>query len=85
MVQNQPKEVLIKNEPHPAYGHLSKPVPLVEFWNTCAELLCRSIEFDLPIRGAVSTGDAIFDTENKVYLGEPIVDTARLENKQQAI
>ena len=85
MVQNQTKEVLKKNESHPAYGHLSKHVPLLEFWNTCAELICRSIEFDLPIRGAVSTGDAIFDIENKVYLGEPIVDTARLENKQQAI
>lgn len=85
MVQNQTREVLKKNEYHPAYGHLSKPVPLGEFWNTCAELICKSIEFDLPIRGAVSTGDAIFDTENKVYLGEPIVDTARLENKQHAI
>lgn len=85
MVQNKSKEVLRKNESHPAYGHLSNPVPLLEFWNTCAEIICKSIEFDLPIRGAVSTGDAIFDVENKVFLGEPIVDTARLENKQQAI
>lgn len=85
MIQNQTKEELKKNESHPAYGHLSKPIPLLEIWNTCAELICRSIEFDLPIRGAVSTGDAVFDIENRIFLGEPIVDTARLENKQHAI
>lgn len=85
MVQDKSVETLKKNENHPAYGHFSKPVPLEPFLSMCAEIICRSIEFDLPLRGAIAMGDAAFDEENNIYLGNPIVDAARLENKQNCI
>lgn len=85
MVQDKSIETLKKNENHPAYGHLSKPIPLEPFLTICAEIICRSIEFDLPLRGAIAMGDAVMDEENKVFIGKPIVDAARLENKQNSI
>jgi len=85
MVQNQSMETLKKNENHPAYGHLSKPVPLEPFLSACAEIICRSIEIDLPLRGAIAMGDAVLDDDDNIFLGSPIVDAARLENKQNCI
>ena len=85
MVQNKSIETLRKNENHSAYGYLSKPVPLEPFLSMCSELICRSIEIDLPLRGAISMGDAVFNEEDRIFLGNPIVDAARLEKEQNCI
>lgn len=85
MVQSQSAETLKINKNHPAFGYMSFPVPLRTFFEICAEIICIGIEFDLPLRGAVSMGDAVLDEKNGIYLGEPLVDSARLENKQNCI
>jgi len=85
MVQGMTIETLKKNENHPAYGHFSRPVPLEPFLTDCAEIICRSIEFDLPLRGAISMGDAVLDEKDNIFIGMPIVEAARLENKQICI
>lgn len=85
MVQNYSPETLKRNANHSAYGHLSDPVPLRTFLTMCAEVICRCIEVDLPLRGAIAMGDAIFDEKNRIFLGQPMVDAARLENQQHCI
>jgi len=85
MVQDKSFEVLKKNSTHPAWGHLSFPVPLRPFFETCAEIICLGIECDLPLRGAVSMGDAILNEKERIFLGSPLVEAARLENKQNCI
>lgn len=85
IVQTIPYETLEKNKDNPAYGHFSNPVPLEPFLSNCAEILCRSIEFDLPLRGAVAMGDAVLDESKHIFIGKPIVDAARLESKQNCI
>lgn len=84
-VQNQSIETLKKNENHPAYGHFSKPIPLEPYLSMCAEILCRSIEIDLPLRGALAMGDAEFNEKDRIFIGNPIVDAARLEKEQNII
>jgi hypothetical protein len=84
-VQHEPIEVLKKNENHPAYGYLSKPIPMNNFLTMCANIICRSIEIDLPLRGALSMGDALLDKEANIFLGNPIVEAARLEVQQNCI
>jgi hypothetical protein len=85
MVQNQSLEKLKKNENHPVFGYFSKPVPLEPFLTMCAEIICRSIEFDLPLRGAIAMGDAVLNENERIFLGDPIVDAARLERAQNCI
>jgi len=85
IVQDKSIETLRKNENHSAYGYLSKPVPLEPFLSMCAELICRSIEIDLPLRGAIAMGDAVLNETDKVFIGSPIVDAARLEKEQKCI
>ncbi|HVW98005.1 MAG TPA: hypothetical protein VHA56_18690 [Mucilaginibacter sp.] len=49
------------------------------------ELLCRSIEIGLPLRGAVGVGEVKIDKEIAVYLGQPIISAARAESVQKWI
>lgn len=83
--QDKPIEILKKNENHPAYGYFSKPVPLEPFLTMCANIICKSIEIDLPLRGAIAMGDAELNMKDQIFLGEPIVDAARLEKEQNFI
>jgi hypothetical protein len=85
MAQTQSIETLKKNENHPAFGYLSKSIPLQPFLTMCAEIICSSIEIDMPLRGAIAMGDAVFDEHKRIFLGDPIVDAARLERKQNCI
>jgi hypothetical protein len=85
MVQNQSIEKLKQNEKHPVFGYFSQPVPLEPFLTTCAEMICRSIEYDMPLRGAIAMGDGVFNEHERIFLGNPIVDAARLEREQNCI
>lgn len=69
----------------PACGWKFHPIPCDNFLNDCNELICRGIEVGLPFRGAVSMGDAVFDEEKRIFLGQPIIETARLEKQQKFI
>ena len=55
------------------------------FCTTCSEVLCRSIEIRLPLRGAITVGRAIMDQPKATYLGEPIIEAALVEGAQQWI
>lgn len=85
MVQNKSIEALERDRENPAYGHLTHPVPLLPFINFLTEVMCQCLEAGLPLRGAISNGDCIFDEEENVFLGQPICDVARLEKKHKWI
>jgi hypothetical protein len=49
------------------------------------EVLCRSIEIGLPLRGAISAGEAILNKETSHFIGRPIVNAVEAEKVQQWI
>lgn len=61
------------------------PVPGDNFLDVCNDLMCSGLEVGLPLRGAIAVGNAVLDLERHIFLGQPIVDAARLENKQEMI
>ncbi|MBK8163387.1 MAG: hypothetical protein IPK65_09645 [Gammaproteobacteria bacterium] len=69
----------------PANGWAVRPVPCDNFLDVCNDLICHGLEVGLPLRGAVSMGDAVLDSGNSIFLGVPLVDAARLERGQRAI
>lgn len=66
----------------PASGWQYHPIPCDNFVNSCNELVCHSLEVELPLRGAVSMGLAILDENRRVFLGAPLIEAARLEHAQ---
>ncbi len=68
-----------------ANGWMAQPIPGDNFLDACSDLICHSLEIGLPVRGALAAGSAIFDDERRVFLGQPIVDVARLERTQVCI
>lgn len=58
------------------------PIPCDSFLNVCNELMCCGLEVGLPLRGAISIGSAIMDRTRGIFLGKPIVESARLERGQ---
>ncbi|MGA2864333.1 MAG: hypothetical protein ABSF95_07580 [Verrucomicrobiota bacterium] len=53
--------------------------------NSLKEVLCRSIEIELPLRGAISVGKARLNLDEKVFIGEPIVKAANAQKAQKWI
>lgn len=49
------------------------------------EVLCRSVEIGLPLRGAISAGEAILDKEKSHFVGKPIVNAVEAEKVQRWI
>ncbi|MCL5031428.1 MAG: hypothetical protein M1480_20690 [Bacteroidetes bacterium] len=49
------------------------------------ELLCKSIEIGLPLRGSVSVGKVKIDKSKSIFLGQPIITAARAEVVQKWI
>ena len=64
---------------------LFQPIPCDAFLETCSELMCRSLQVGLPLRGALAVGDAILDKERSIFLGQPIIDANLLEHGQKFI
>ena len=64
------------------FAWASKPVPPDPFLKVCCELMCKSIEIGLPLRGALTIGDLRMEPQEGIYLGIPIVDAARIEPEQ---
>jgi hypothetical protein len=65
-------------------------VPLVQhfispFLARCADLVSEALKIGLPLRGAISAGEAVLHQKTSTYLGEPIVEAARLEHAQDWI
>lgn len=47
------------------------------------DFFCESLILDLPLRGAVSFGQAIMDPRHGVFLGEPIIEAYKAEEGQK--
>ena len=62
-----------------------KFLPPDNFLAVCNELICASIEINLPLRGAISMGELCIDEQKGVYLGDALVDIARMEKRQNFI
>lgn len=48
-------------------------------------MVCHSLEIGLPLRGALALGEAVLHSERGVYLGQPLIDAARMEHAQRII
>jgi hypothetical protein len=62
---------------------LSQRPRVQAFVDTCMKLFCQSLELGVPLRGCISSGEAIMDNEKRLYLGQPLVEAARGEHLQK--
>ncbi|RDU99752.1 hypothetical protein [Trinickia dinghuensis] len=69
----------------PAEGWLYHPIPCDNLLDICNEMICHSLEIGLPLRGALALGEAVLHNERGVYLGQPLIDAARMEHSQRII
>ena len=57
--------------------------PLVDdFVGRCSDVICEALSMDIPLRGALTLGDAVLDSNSKFFVGRPIVEAAKLEKGQ---
>lgn len=63
------------------YSKMSLP----SFTQLISEAICYGLEHELPLRGTISVGEAILDSESGTYLGNPIIEAARTERMQEWI
>lgn len=61
------------------YSKMSLP----SFTQLISEAICYGLEHELPLRGTISVGEAILDSESGTYLGNSIIEAARTERVQQ--
>ena len=75
----------------PAYAYFSDTIllwcplapPLVaDFVERCSDLMCEAISAGIPLRGAITLGDAVLDNATHTYIGKPIVEAHNLEKGQ---
>lgn len=74
------------------YAHFSDTLllwlPLAQpfvspFLARCTDLVCEAVTLGIPVRGAVTIGQAVMHRPTATYLGRPIVEAARLEAAQE--
>lgn len=53
-----------------------------DFLLRISKVFCEALEMGLPMRGAISFGEAIFDKASNTFLGSPLVEAARIEKEQ---
>jgi hypothetical protein len=58
-----------------------RPGHVKDFLERCARVFCEALELGLPARGAVAVGQAVLNKDRNIYLGDPLVEAARLEAK----
>lgn len=69
----------------PALGWAYQTVPCDTFLGVCNEIICAGLEIGLPIRGSLAMGAAILDSAEKIFIGSPLIEAARLEKGQKFI
>jgi hypothetical protein len=78
----------------PGYAYFSDTIllwhPLLpafvdDFVTRCSELVCEALAMNIPLRGALTLGDAVLDTDSQFFLGAPIIEAAKLEKAQNWI
>jgi hypothetical protein len=55
------------------------------FLRLCSSFVCETLKAGLPMRGALTVGAAIMDKTTRTYLGQPLVEAARVEKAQEWI
>lgn len=60
-----------------------EPNRVVLFLERLACVFCEALRLQMPLRGAVSIGQAIMHKPSNTYIGNPIVEAARLEKEQE--
>jgi hypothetical protein len=58
---------------------------LPSFISLIQETICYGLEHELPLRGTLSVGEAILDNNDRIYLGNPLIECAETERTQQWI
>lgn len=58
------------------------PENISPFLTRCSDLFIEALQVGLPLRGAVSIGEANFNKAAGIFIGESIIDGARLESSQ---
>jgi hypothetical protein len=53
-----------------------------DFVERCGDLICEGLAMGVPLRGALTLGDAVLDEESRFFIGEPIIEAANLEKGQ---
>jgi hypothetical protein len=75
----------------PGYAYFSDTIilwhPLVppfvdDFVTRCSELICEALAMNIPLRGAITLGDAVLDRDSEFFLGPAIIEAARVEKAQ---
>lgn len=84
-VRNVDAEICQRLARDPASGWMYHPIPCDNFLDVCNDLMCRGLEVGLPLRGAIAIGEAIIEPTQNIFLGQPIVEAARLENGHRLI
>lgn len=78
----------------PSYAYFSDTIliwcplapPFVDdFVGRCKDLICHALAMNIPLRGALTLGDAVLDSDANYFVGEPIVEAANLEKGQNWI
>lgn len=83
--RNASDEAFRASRDNPADGWKFHPVPCDNFLDVCNDLMCRGLEIGLPLRGAIAIGEGVLDQDRGIFLGQPIVEAARLEGAQMLI
>jgi len=78
----------------PGYAYFSDTIflwcplapPFVDdFVGRCSSMICEALAMDIPLRGALTLGDAVLDSGSNFFVGKPIVEAANLEKGQNWI
>lgn len=78
-------EEMVLRSKHPGSGWQYHPVPCDNFLDACSDVICHSLEIGLPLRGAISMGEAVLNPHYGVFIGRPLIEAARLEKEQSII
>jgi len=56
-----------------------------EFFRRSALLFCSAIRCGIPLRGAISVGEAVLNSKENVFIGQPLVEASSLEAKLDCV
>lgn len=82
---NLTSEDRLQRAREPKEGWKYHPIPCDNLLDVCNEVLCHSLEIGLPLRGALALGEAVLHIDKGIFLGQPLIDAARMEAAQLLI
>jgi len=61
------------------------PPAVADFVERCSDIVCEALTMNIPLRGAITLGDAVLDNKSGFFIGKPIVEAHNLERGQEWI